>query len=112
MNNRLLSLLGLARRCGKLAAGFDAAVESAADGEARLILVAWDAAARTQRNIRQEAERYGVTVLPVRESKDEIGKAIGAASTGIVSIRDAGFAAKIRQLAADTAGQKFQHGED
>ena len=112
MNNRLPSLLGLARRCGKLAAGYDAAVESAADGDARLILVAGDAAPRTQRNIRQEAERYGVTVLPVRESKEEIGRAIGAASTGVVSVKDAGFAAKLRQLAADAAGQKFQNGED
>ena len=40
MNNKLLSLLGLMRRAGKLSLGFDAAAESAVSGESSLILTA------------------------------------------------------------------------
>ncbi len=112
MNNRLLSLLGLARKSGKLAAGYDAAAEAAAKGRARLILLAGDAAPRTRRNVLQWAEQYRVEVVSVGESKDQIGMAIGAAGTGVISVQDAGFAAKIRQLAANATEQGFQNGED
>ena len=42
MEEKLLSMLGIARRAGKIAMGFDAAAEAMHKGEARLLVLAAD----------------------------------------------------------------------
>ncbi len=101
MNNRLLSLLGLARRCGRIAAGYDVAAGAVAEGISSLILVSGDIAQRTEKNISRVAEQYQVTVIKIGETMAEIGRAIGAAPTGVISINEAGFAKKARQIVRD-----------
>lgn len=105
MNNRLLALLGLARRCGKIAAGYDVTAEAAADGSSSLIFVSGDVAGRTERNIRRIAGEHGVTVVKIDDGMDDIGHAIGSAPTGVISINDAGFAKKA-QLIVQNYGEE------
>ena len=71
--NKLLSLLGLARRAGRLEAGFDACRAAAREGRSALLL-----AART---------RAGML---------ELGRACGVRA-GVVSVNDKGFALALQK---------------
>ncbi|MEG1426277.1 MAG: ribosomal L7Ae/L30e/S12e/Gadd45 family protein [Oscillospiraceae bacterium] len=90
MANKLLSMVGLAKRAGKLQTGYDASVGTIKERTGYGILVASDISAKTEKNIRYEAERGGVTVVKIQETIDEISRAIGK-KAGIVSFLDAGF---------------------
>lgn len=91
-----LSLLGLARRAGKLRWGYETAVESMRCGECRLALAACDLSDKTKKNVRYEAERYGVPVAEAAFTMEEISAAIGK-KTGVVAVCDGGFAEKLKQ---------------
>ena len=51
MNDRLLSLLGIARRAGKLTMGFDPVAEDVAKHKAKLVLTASDLSERTLKGV-------------------------------------------------------------
>ena len=55
--DKLLSLLGLARRAGKIEPGFDAAVSAARGHKAALLLAARDISEKTLKNLRYEGDR-------------------------------------------------------
>ena len=85
--------MGLARKAGKLSLGNRPAREAVLEGRSRAIFLASDLSERSSRGIRYAAEEYGVPVIPIAESMDELGMALGKRS-GIVSVDDAGFMKK------------------
>ena len=97
MNDRQLSLLGLARRAGKLAVGMEAAAEAIRQGEAALIVLARDISKRTEREIRQIAGESQAGILTLPAEMDRIGAAIGKRA-GVIAVKDEGFARKITAL--------------
>ena len=97
MNERILSMLGLARRAGRLSAGFDAVTESLQRGRAQLVLIASDISDRSRGNICRTAEGAGCPVIILDIPQSAVGAAIGKKS-GIVSVDDGGFAKKIQTL--------------
>lgn len=99
-NDRRLSLLGLARRAGKLLLGSDAVREAARRGGCLLILLASDLSPRTVRTIRAAAEGKNIKILLLRTTMDEIGCAIGK-RTGVLAINDIGFAKKLLALSVE-----------
>lgn len=101
MNQRLLSLLGIARRAGRLSPGFDAAADSIKKGRSRLLLLAADLSERTAQSIVSKAKQSGVEVITANISMDLIGNAVGRKMTGIISVNDNGFAEKIKTLCAE-----------
>ena len=58
MADLLLSLLGLARRAGKLKIGADPVCESTEKGKAKLIITASDISQNTYKEILKNAEKY------------------------------------------------------
>lgn len=104
VNDPLLSLFGIARRCGKIAAGFDAAADAVARRRASALFIAPDAAERTQRNARRIAGENGAQVILLDVPMQQLGAAIGMRPTGIVALPDPGFEKKARALAAEAAG--------
>ncbi|WP_411675791.1 L7Ae/L30e/S12e/Gadd45 family ribosomal protein [Caproicibacter sp.] len=100
MGNRLLSLLGIARRAGKLCLGSDAVQETALKGGCPLILFASDLSPRTARTVLAAAAKGNVETATLRENMDEIGCAIGK-RTGVIAVNDKGFAKKLLALNAE-----------
>lgn len=94
MEDKTLSLLGLARRAGKLEAGFDAAVSAARARKARLLLAARDISEKTFRNLRYEAERAGVPAVRLPFGMEETGRACGVRA-GVLAVTDQGFSKAI-----------------
>ncbi len=101
MNNKLLSLLGLCRKAGRVAPGFEKVLEAAAKHHAALILIAADTAARTEKEVRYKTGDT-LPVIRIRETQEEISKAIGTA-VGILALTDEGFA-KQAMLLIDEGG--------
>ncbi|MBQ9461074.1 MAG: ribosomal L7Ae/L30e/S12e/Gadd45 family protein [Clostridia bacterium] len=106
MNDRLLSLLGLMRRAGKISMGFDAAAEAMSSGEAILLLLSEELSERTSGAIRKIAEQSGTCVITCKCGMDELGHAIGRRSTGIIAVNDSGFADKIKTLCAENSQEE------
>ncbi len=97
MNNKLLSLLGIARRAGRVSLGFDAAVDAMRNGQCRLLLLAGDLSERTKRSITRAAEENDARIILLDIAMDELGAAVGKV-TGIISVNDRGFAEKMITL--------------
>lgn len=97
MPNKALSLLGMARRAGKLTVGFDATVLSVRDRKAALAVFAADLSAKTEKNWRFEVQNEPIRIVRLTADKDQLGRAIGAAKpVGILTVCDKGFADTLR----------------
>ena len=96
-NDRLLSFLGLCKRAGYLISGDDTVTKAARDGKALLILTAADLSANSAGDLSFAAERYGVRLIQLKCSKDELSFALGK-HCGIVGVTDKGFADKLLTL--------------
>ena len=102
-NPKLLSLLGMCRRAGKLSCGHDAAVGSVRSKSAKLCLLSSDASQRLTKEIEREAGFEG-REIPVRvlySGREEIGRATGLKSA-VVTVNDEGFAKTMLGLLAIT----------
>ncbi len=97
MNDRLLSLLGLSRRAGKMQIGFDPAKDAIETGKVSLLLVVSDISENTAKKIRAVAETKGVEVISIDRTRDELSSALGK-TCALVAITDEGFANKMREL--------------
>ncbi len=107
MPDPLRGTLGLCRRAGRLAMGFDAAVDSVIRGDAALVLAASDCSERTLRNIRRIAEENDVNIRALPLTIDEVGFAV-AKRVGILAVCDGGFAKKITELLEKGAAEGMQ----
>jgi ribosomal protein L7Ae-like RNA K-turn-binding protein len=96
--DRLLSLLGLARRAGRLKVGHDAVLESIQEGASALVLLSEDLSPRTKRDVMYAAQQCGAETAEIARSKEMIGMALGVKPCGVLSVEDAGFAEKLRLL--------------
>lgn len=102
-DKRLLNLLGIARRAGKLDLGTEAAKQSARRRNAKLVLLTADLSPRTAEAVKAEAEKSGVRVWQISASMDEMEAALGK-RTGVVAVNDMGFARTLLALGTEQRG--------
>ena len=96
----ILSLLGLALRGGRLAVGEEPVALAAKAGQARLLLVASDAAGNTRRRAEHLAEEGHCLWLALPFAKAELGGALGRGSAAIAALTDLGLAAAVAERLA------------
>lgn len=99
--DKILSMLGLAKKAGRLVSGEEPVGAAARARDARLILLASDAADNTVRRARHFAEAGACLCAPVPASKDDLGRAVGRTSCAMLALTDIGFAESVaKKLAA------------
>ena len=99
--DKVLSLLGLAKKAGRLEAGEEPVGAAARAHGARLIVLAADAADNTVRRAKRFAEAGACLCAEIPASKDELGRAVGRTSCAMLALTDIGFAEAIaKRLAA------------
>lgn len=105
-NPKLLSLLGMCRRAGRLSCGHDAAIGSVRSKSAKLCLLSSDSSQRVRKEIEREASFEGrdIPVKLMLSTMEEIGKATGLKSA-VVSVNDEGFAKTMLGLLNNTPGE-------
>lgn len=105
MNDKFLSLLGMARRAGKISLGHDAAKESANRKKARLIVLAADTSDRLKEEFRTKAGDTHTDILLSLYNTKEISLAVGS-KAGVLTVDDEGFSRKLREI------YSIEHKED
>ncbi len=107
-DNGVCSLLGLAKRAGKLAAGDEPVRELLRDGIVRAVFLASDAGASATRQAEFAAERAQAPLLRLPVTVAELGGALGRKACALCAVSDSGFAAKAAEklAAVDPAAQE------
>lgn len=102
----ILSLLGLAKKAGRLEAGEENVGGAARARAARLILLASDAAENTARRAGHFADAGACPCVRIPADKDALGRAVGRTSCALLAVTDTGFAEAVaKRLAALDAEQ-------
>lgn len=109
MSDHILNFLGLAYRAGSLAVGEEPVGAAARAKDARLLLLASDAAANTVRRAKHFADAGACIDIKLPYTKDELGAAVGRTSCAMLALTDVGFAdALLKKL---TALDQARYGE-
>lgn len=95
--DKILSLLGLAQKAGKVASGEFSTEESVKRGKSHCIVVAGDASDNTKKNFTDMGSYYQIPVY-FYGNKEKIGRAIGKEFRASLSVNDEGFAKTIEKL--------------
>lgn len=106
MDNTLM-LLGLAKRAARLEVGEEPVGAAARAREARLIVVARDAAENTYRRVRHFADAGGTLWVSVPYTKEELGGAVGRTGCAMLAVTDAGLAAAFADKLAQADPVKY-----
>ena len=93
--NKLLNLIGLAKKAGKLELGEEPAGAAARAKHARLLLLASDAADNTRRRALHFGEAGECICLEIPAAKAELGRALGRTSCAVLAVTDTGLACAI-----------------
>lgn len=108
MNDKVLSLLGLCRKAGKISVGHDASIVSIKKGRAKICLLCTDISERTAKEFMRATEnlaRGKTQLIKTGYTMGEIGVATGLRA-GVLTIDDEGLAQKILQLLSNTTGEE------
>ena len=101
MMGQMLSMLGLAKKAGRVEIGEEPVGAAARAKKARVILVAQDAGPSSQRRAFSFAETGACLCLTVPADKDALGRALGRTSVAMCAVTEIGFAgAVVKKLAA------------
>ncbi len=95
--NKALRLIGLATRAGKIAFGTVSVTETITNKKAKLVIIAKDAAERTQRNIIRIANENNIKVR-LYETIQTLSKSIGKENKAVISIKDGNFSNEILKI--------------
>lgn len=97
--SKLLSLLGLAKKAGRISLGHDAVLEAIKKKRAKVILLAGDASPRLEKEMHREKEyaKSDIPVIRIQESMAQIYTALPQ-KAGVISVNDESFAGAIQKV--------------
>ena len=107
MTEQVLSLLGLAKKAGRVEVGEEPVGAAARAKKARVILVAQDAGPSSQRRAFSFAQTGACLCLTLPADKDALGRSLGRSSVAMCAVTDIGFAGAIAKKLAAMDGGKY-----
>ena len=98
-NKKYLSMLGMARRAGRLSMGHDLAEKSIKAKKAKLLIFAGDISPRLKNEFYTLSERYhpGLIAMSIDETISQLHSALGY-KAGVITVNDENFAKRIIEL--------------
>lgn len=103
----VLHLLGIARKAGRLEVGEEPVGAAARSRQAKLIVVASDAAENSVRRAARFAQGGKSAWVRVPYAKGELGAAVGRSACAMLALTDAGFAAAAGEKLAAQDPDKY-----
>ncbi|HIW11889.1 MAG TPA: ribosomal L7Ae/L30e/S12e/Gadd45 family protein [Candidatus Salinicoccus stercoripullorum] len=97
MMDKILNLLGIAKRAGRLTTGEEKTIESVRGRSAKIVFLASDAGASTSKKIRDKCSYYDIPLID-EYTNAELSQATGASNRVVLSITDPGFSKKMLEL--------------
>lgn len=104
---KILSMIGLAHKAGRVEIGEEPVGSAARAKKARIILVAGDAAAGSVRRAMAFAGTGNCLCLVIPTTKEELGRALGRTSCAMAAVTDIGFADAVAKKLAALEPEKF-----
>ena len=114
--NKILSLLGMAQKAGKISGGAFQVEQSVKSKKARLVIISEDMSERSAKQYKDMCSYHKVPLVkyydvPLRQwgVRDRLGHAIGKEYRAAVAVNDAGFAESLLKLinASDNGGSRI-----
>lgn len=99
INNKVLSLLGLAKRANKVVTGQDIVLKNIRNNKVNLVFIANDCGKSTLKKFTDKCNFYQIDI-DTTFSKQDLSDAIGS-KRSIIGITDRGFSKKMKQLLDD-----------
>ncbi len=98
MNDKFLSLLGMARRSGKLSLGHDAAINAIVKNRAKLCIMSSEGSQRLQKEMKHACtfENKNIPLLITDYTTVELSSAIGS-KAAVITVDDEGFMKALTQ---------------
>ncbi|HFI0255792.1 TPA: YlxQ-related RNA-binding protein [Streptococcus suis] len=93
---KILNLLGLAQRAGRLVSGEDLVVEAIQKQQAKLVFLAADAGPNLSKKVTDKSHTYHVEVVTAFSTL-ELSAAVGKARK-VLAVTDTGFTKKMRSI--------------
>lgn len=106
-NDPILRLLGLAKKAGRLEIGEEPVGAACRARQAKLVLLAADAAPNTRRRAAHFGQAGDVLWLETPFDKEELGFFLGRSSCAMTALTDAGFAAAVAGKLAARDPEKY-----
>lgn len=103
MHDKILSLLGLACKSGKISSGEFSVEKDVKSGKAFLVVVAVDSSEATRKSYSDMCSFYKVPLMFYGD-KDSLGHCIGKEFRAAVAVKDEGFAKSILKLEETNGG--------
>ena len=108
----ILHLLGLAKKAGRLEIGEEPVGAAARAHQARVLLLAADAAPNTVRRAAHFGEAGGALWLQMPFTKAELGRALGRTAVAIAAVTDVGLAAALLHRLAELDPEQYADAAD
>lgn len=105
MRDRMLQLLSLSRRAGKLLRGFDQVKDGIAQQQVYAVLLAQDLSPKTEKELRYVCRDATVPFVCVPATMKELEKYVGK-KVGVLALTEKGFADKVQALAQESPQMK------
>ena len=96
-NKKYLSLLGMARRAGKLSMGHDMALKAVKEKKARLVVLASDVSLRLIEEFKRACSSENINTVQIEETINDIHSALGY-KAGVITVNDENFSDRIEEL--------------
>lgn len=111
MQDKVLSLLGVCQRAGKVESGNFLCGEALTRGRAKLILIAGDAKENTRKDLENGCRSRGVP-FRIYADKERLGHAIGKSMRSCAAITDDGLARNLIRVLDSQQGERGQNVEE
>lgn len=103
MQSKLLKYIGFARAAGALVLGTDLVLTAIRRRQARIVILAADASARTAKQIQDKSSFYHISMFQTEHTMEELAQAAGkSAPVAALAVTDVGFASAIQGLLKET----------
>ena len=106
MKDKLLPLLGICRKAGKLIHGFDAVSDAVKNKTAKLVLVSCDTSPKTKKEIEFISSKINIKVITVPITMSDIEHKTGKRA-GVLAILDDGLAKAVNEAAVRAGEEEY-----
>ena len=101
MKSKVLSLMGFAKKSGNLVSGVNTCSFAIAKGKAKLVILAGDISAGSEKKIMKEIRKKGVPYMKY-STIDELSRITGESGRSVFAVLDGGFAQSILEATGET----------
>ena len=97
INNKLLGLLGITAKAGKIVSGADICYEEMQKQNIKILIIAQDASEKTKKNFIFYGNKYNIPVV-IESTIEELSRAIGKKNRAIIGIKDINLSKEIQRI--------------